>query len=145
MYWPEMNDAPPTLNPPSFLHGRLTQHAPYATISVAINEFSARRQRIVMQVTETLHCCSYICSKQSLITNINNYTVINTHLNYFRQYITKHLLKWNRLFDWRAQLVLCTASTLVCLLLNGTSALFRPLVPRIVEIEHTNHVKNDLK
>jgi len=32
----------------------------------------------------------------------------------------------------------------VCLLLNGTSALFRPLVPRIVEIEHTNHVKNDL-
>jgi len=33
----------------------------------------------------------------------------------------------------------------VCLLLNGTSALFRPLVPRIVEIEHTNHVKNDLK
>jgi len=33
----------------------------------------------------------------------------------------------------------------VCLLLNGTSALFRPLVPRIVEIEHKNHVKNDLK
>jgi len=33
----------------------------------------------------------------------------------------------------------------VCLLLNGTSALFRPLVPRIVEIEHTNHVENDLK
>jgi len=33
----------------------------------------------------------------------------------------------------------------VCLLVNGTSALFRPLVPRIVEIEHTNHVKNDLK
>jgi len=33
----------------------------------------------------------------------------------------------------------------VCLLLNGTSALFRTLVPRIVEIEHTNHVKNDLK
>jgi len=32
----------------------------------------------------------------------------------------------------------------VCLLLNGTSALFRPLVPRIVEMEHTNHVKNDL-
>jgi len=24
----------------------------------------------------------------------------------------------------------------VCLLLNGTSALFRPLVPSIVEIEH---------
>jgi len=35
--------------------------------------------------------------------------------------------------------------TFVCLLLNGTSALFRPLVPRIVEIEHTNHVKNNLK
>jgi len=34
---------------------------------------------------------------------------------------------------------------LVCLLLNGTSAQFRPLVPRIVEIEHSNHVKNDLK
>jgi len=33
----------------------------------------------------------------------------------------------------------------VCLVLNDTSALFRPLVPRIVEIEHTNHVKNDLK
>jgi len=33
----------------------------------------------------------------------------------------------------------------VCLLLNGTSALFRPLVPRIVEIEHMNQVKNDLK
>jgi len=32
----------------------------------------------------------------------------------------------------------------VCLLLNGTSALFRPLVPRIVEVEHTNRVKNDL-
>jgi len=42
----------------------------------------------------------------------------------------------------------CTTALLVfvCfLLLNGTSALFRPLVPRIVEIEHTNHVKNDLK
>jgi len=33
----------------------------------------------------------------------------------------------------------------VCLLLKGTSALFRPLVPRIVKIEHTNHVNNDLK
>jgi len=33
----------------------------------------------------------------------------------------------------------------VCLLLNGTSALFRSLVPRIVEVEHTNHVINDLK
>jgi len=28
-----------------------------------------------------------------------------------------------------------------CLLLNGTSALFRPLVPRIVEVEHTRHVE----
>jgi len=37
------------------------------------------------------------------------------------------------------------AELFVCLLLNGTSALFRPLVPRIVEIEHTNHVKNDLR
>jgi len=36
-------------------------------------------------------------------------------------------------------------SLFVCFLLNGTSALFRQLVPRIVEIEHTNHVKNDLK
>jgi len=33
----------------------------------------------------------------------------------------------------------------VSLLLNGTSALFRPKVPRIVEVEHTSHVKNDLK
>jgi len=32
----------------------------------------------------------------------------------------------------------------VCSLLNGTSALFRPLVPRIVEVEHMRHVKNDL-
>jgi len=39
----------------------------------------------------------------------------------------------------------CELILFVCLLLNGTSALFRPLVPRIVEIEHTNHVKNDLK
>jgi len=38
-----------------------------------------------------------------------------------------------------------TAFLFVCLLLNGTSALFRPLVPRLVKIEHTNHVKNDLK
>jgi len=29
-------------------------------------------------------------------------------------------------------------------LLNGTSALFRPLVPRIVKIEHMNHVKNEM-
>jgi len=29
------------------------------------------------------------------------------------------------------------------LLLNGTSALFRLLVPRIVEIEHMSHVKNN--
>jgi len=34
-----------------------------------------------------------------------------------------------------------TMTMFVCLLLNGTSALFRPLVPRIVEIEHTNRVK----
>jgi len=33
----------------------------------------------------------------------------------------------------------------VCLLLNGTSALFRPLVPRTVEVENTSHVKNDSK
>jgi len=26
-------------------------------------------------------------------------------------------------------------------LLNGTSALFRPLVPRIVEVEHTSHLE----
>jgi len=32
----------------------------------------------------------------------------------------------------------------LCLLLNGTSALFRLLVPRIVEIEHTRHVKSDV-
>jgi len=38
-----------------------------------------------------------------------------------------------------------TGSLFVCLLLNGTSALFRPLVPRRVEIKHTNRVKNDLK
>jgi len=31
----------------------------------------------------------------------------------------------------------------LCLLLNGTSALFRPVVPRIVEVEHMRHVKND--
>jgi len=29
-------------------------------------------------------------------------------------------------------------------LLNGTSALFKLLVPRIVEIKHMIHVKNDL-
>jgi len=28
------------------------------------------------------------------------------------------------------------ANVFVCLLLNGTSALFRPLKPRIVEVEH---------
>jgi len=33
----------------------------------------------------------------------------------------------------------------ICLLLKGRSALFRPLVPIIVEVEHTIHVKNDLK
>jgi len=32
-------------------------------------------------------------------------------------------------------------SLFVCCL---TSALFRPLVPRIVEVEHMRHVKNDL-
>jgi len=32
----------------------------------------------------------------------------------------------------------------VCLLLNGTSALFMPLVPRIVEVEHMRYVENDL-
>jgi len=35
-------------------------------------------------------------------------------------------------------------SLFVCLLLNGTSALFWPLVPRIVEVEHMRYVKNDL-
>jgi len=35
-------------------------------------------------------------------------------------------------------------SILVCFLVNGTLALFRPLVPRIVEKEHTRHDKNDL-
>jgi len=30
----------------------------------------------------------------------------------------------------------------VCLLLNGTSALFRTLVPRIAEVEHMKHVKS---
>jgi len=35
----------------------------------------------------------------------------------------------------------------VCLLLNGTSALFRLLVPRIVEIEHNivRHAKKDFR
>jgi len=33
---------------------------------------------------------------------------------------------------------------LVCLLLNSTSALYRPSVPRIVEVEYMSHVKNDL-
>jgi len=33
----------------------------------------------------------------------------------------------------------------VCLLLNGTSALFRSLVPRIVEEEHTKYVLKNLK
>jgi len=36
------------------------------------------------------------------------------------------------------------AQRFVSLLLNGTSALFRPLVPRIVEVEHMRHVKNHL-
>jgi len=33
---------------------------------------------------------------------------------------------------------------LAYMLLNDTSALFRPLVLRIVEVEHMRHVKNDL-
>jgi len=41
-------------------------------------------------------------------------------------------------------LVLVVVCRFVCLLLNGTLALFRPLVPRIVEVEHMKHVKNDL-
>jgi len=32
----------------------------------------------------------------------------------------------------------------VCLLLNGTSALFRPLVQRIVEVENIRYVIDDL-
>jgi len=32
-----------------------------------------------------------------------------------------------------------------CLLLNGTLAIFRLLVPRIVEIKQMRHVKNDLR
>jgi len=36
-------------------------------------------------------------------------------------------------------------SDFVYLVLNGTSTLFRQLVPRIVEIKHTRHVKNDLR
>jgi len=32
----------------------------------------------------------------------------------------------------------------VCLLLNGTLVLIRPLLPRTVEVEHVRHVKNDL-
>jgi len=34
-----------------------------------------------------------------------------------------------------------TTRRFVCLLLNGTSALFRSLVPRIVEVEHMRHVE----
>jgi len=33
---------------------------------------------------------------------------------------------------------------IVCLLLNGTSVIFKPLVPRIVEVEHMRHVDGDL-
>jgi len=33
----------------------------------------------------------------------------------------------------------------VCLMLNGTSALFRLLVPIIIEIKQMRHVKNELK
>jgi len=32
----------------------------------------------------------------------------------------------------------------VCLLLNGTSAICRLKMPRIVEIEHVRHVKNNV-
>jgi len=35
-------------------------------------------------------------------------------------------------------------SRFVCLLLNSTSALFMPLVPRIIEVENMRHVKNAL-
>jgi len=35
-------------------------------------------------------------------------------------------------------------SITACLLLNGTSVLFTPLMPRIVKVEHMIHVKNDL-
>jgi len=33
----------------------------------------------------------------------------------------------------------------ICLLLNGTSVIFKLLVPRIVKIKHLWHVKKDLK
>jgi len=33
----------------------------------------------------------------------------------------------------------------ICFLFNGTSELFRPIVPRVVNIKHTRHVKNNLK
>jgi len=67
----------------------------------------------------------------------NRYKLIQKHVHYN---LTKFSFSnrvvpiWNSLPD-----------LFVCLLFNGTSALFRPLVPRIVETEHTNHVKNDLK
>jgi len=35
----------------------------------------------------------------------------------------------------------CIMHSMTCLLLNGTSALFMLLVPRIVEIEHMRYVK----
>jgi len=41
--------------------------------------------------------------------------------------------------------VSCTVILFACLLLNGTSALIRLLVPIIVEMKHIRHVKNDLK
>jgi len=41
-------------------------------------------------------------------------------------------------------LVHCLACLFVCLLLNGTSAQFRLLLPIIVELEHMKYVKNDL-
>jgi len=56
------------------------------------------------------------------------------------------VLELRKAYEWRTFVLYSDSLSLfVCLLLNGTSALFRPVGPRIVEIEHTNHVKNDLK
>jgi len=38
-----------------------------------------------------------------------------------------------------------SSQSYVCLLLNGTSILFRLLLPRIVEIKQTTGIKHDLK
>jgi len=46
--------------------------------------------------------------------------------------------------EWVSDWVSDWVSWFVYLLLNGTSALFRPLVPRIAEGEHMRYVKNDL-